>query len=339
MGYNPTHMDWDLIGHSSAVELLTHQMAAGSLRQAYLLCGPEGVGRRTLGLRLAKALLCSVPPQPGMYCGVCQACRQVESGAFTALHVVQAEPGAALKVEQVRALQSALAVTPLGAARHVSLLLRFEEATPGAQNALLKTLEEPNDSSILILTASSPEDVLPTVASRCEVVRLRPLAPEDLLKELQTHQSGEGKTLQLAARLSGGRPGYALRLLREPELMRERNEWADAFFTLLGAGRVERLAFSASATRERERGGARASLKTAFTHWLGLWRDLLLLQSDSDLPLVNADRAAELQRIAARLEAGEAARQIRRLQAAYGRLPNASLTLMLDSLLLGWPRI
>ena len=338
MGYNLAHMNWDLIGHTSAVQLLTRQMASGTLRQAYLLCGPEGVGRRTLGLRLAKALLCSAPPAPGAFCGACQACRQVEREQFSALHVLQAEPGTALKVDQVRALQVALAVTPVGAQRHVSLILRFEEATPGAQNALLKTLEEPNPSSILILTASSPEDVLPTVASRCETLRLRPLAPNDLEKALLELKEGDAQGVALAARLSGGRPGYALRLLREPELMRARDEWTDAFFSLLHASRTERLAFSAASTREKERGGARAALKTAFTHWQTLWRDALLLQSASDLPLVNADRAEDVRKICENLAHGEAVRQIRRLQAASARLPNASLTLMLDALLLGWPQ-
>ncbi|MBN1665743.1 MAG: hypothetical protein JW862_01595, partial [Anaerolineales bacterium] len=66
---------WQMLGHEWAVELLQAQLAAGRIRHAYLITGPQGVGRRTLALRLAQALNCSDPPAPGQFCGQCRACR------------------------------------------------------------------------------------------------------------------------------------------------------------------------------------------------------------------------------------------------------------------------
>ena len=101
------------------------------------------------------------------------------------LSVVQAErEGGILKVEQVRELQQTLSLMPYEAAYRVALLLRFQEANANAQNALLKTLEEAPARVVLLLTADSPESLLPTIASRCEVLRLRPLAVERLESEL-----------------------------------------------------------------------------------------------------------------------------------------------------------
>ncbi len=97
--------------------------------------------------------------------------------------MVQAEQaGGTLKVEQVRELQHSLSLAPYEGRYRVALLLRFEEAHPSAANALLKTLEEPSPQVVLVLTAESAESLLPTIVSRCEVLRLRPLGagrPED----------------------------------------------------------------------------------------------------------------------------------------------------------------
>jgi DNA polymerase III subunit delta' len=197
-------MGWEVAGHAWAEHLLYEHLVRGEVRHAYLLTGPAGVGRRTLALRFTQALNCLQPPAPGEFCGQCRVCRQTAAMQHSDLAVVQAEKeGGTLKVEQVRDLQRSLSLLPYEAHFRVALLLRFEEAHPSAQNALLKTLEEAPQRVILLLTADSAENLLPTIVSRCEVLRLRPMALDHLQTYLET-QGMDAVDARLLAHLSGG---------------------------------------------------------------------------------------------------------------------------------------
>ncbi|MEJ5201447.1 MAG: DNA polymerase III subunit delta', partial [Anaerolineales bacterium] len=204
-------MTWNVLGHEWAAQLLKQHMIRNAVRHAYLFTGPEGVGRRTLALRFAQALNCLYPPVPGDPCGTCQICQQTGRMEMADLSIVQSEPDShTIKIEQVRDLQHTLSLAPYQARYRVAVLLRFEEATAAAQNALLKTLEEPPQKVVLLLTADAAENLLPTIVSRCEVLRLRPLAIEQLAEALQTDWEISNDEARKLAHLANGRPGYAL---------------------------------------------------------------------------------------------------------------------------------
>jgi len=178
-------MNWDMIGHEWAVDLLKEHVIQDRPRHAYLLTGPLGIGRRTLALRLAQAINCPQPYAPGEPCKICRVCTQIERMQHPDLSIIVAEQrGTVLKVEQVREVQRSLSLKPYETRYRVALLLHFEEANPSAANALLKTLEEPGPQVVLILTAESAESLLPTIVSRCEVLRLRPLLIEQVAQAL-----------------------------------------------------------------------------------------------------------------------------------------------------------
>ena len=201
--------NWNLLGHEWAVEMLKQHLSRDSVRHAYLFSGPPGIGRRTLALRFAQALNCPNPVAPGEPCGKCKTCQQIERMQYADLAVIQAEKeGGTLKVEQIRAVRQSLVLKPYQGKYRVALFLRFQEANPNAANALLKTLEEAPAHVILILTADTAEQLLPTVVSRCEVLRLRPLPMDVVETYLKTHGADES-TARLLAHVSGGRPGYA----------------------------------------------------------------------------------------------------------------------------------
>jgi len=326
-------MNWDLIGHEWAVKHLKDHLQNGALRHAYLFTGPQGVGRRTLALRLAQALNC--PETTGEPCGRCRTCSQIDRMQYADLAVIEAETrGGTLKVDQVRELQHSLSLAPYEGRYRVALLLRFEEAHPSAANALLKTLEEPPERVKLLLTAQNTDDLLPTIVSRCEVLRLRPLPLEQVSRALQERFQVEQAQALLLAHLSGGRPGYAIRLLQEPQLLTRRRDWLDEHARLMAANRVERFAFAEVAAKDKE------SLLEMLPAWQSIWRDVMLRAAGSANPLANLDREKQIDALAHELGVTISQRMTTLLERTQLLLSqNANTRLAMEVLMLSLPRI
>lgn len=285
-------MGWEITGHDWAVELLKGHLVNNQVRHAYLISGPSGVGRRTLAIRLAQALNCQTPVAPGEPCLQCRSCTTIERMQHPDLSVVQAEQvGGVLRVDQVRALQRELALAPYEARYRVALLLRFEEAHVSACNALLKTLEEPNPSVVLIITAESTEALLPTVVSRCEVLRLRPVPFEQVAEFLTDRWGVPQEQAKLLSHISGGRIGQSLALYRSDELLQARKDCLDELGRLLSASRVERFAYADAISKDK------AVLREFLSVWLSYWRDVMLRSSGADVPVANLDREVEIERL------------------------------------------
>jgi DNA polymerase-3 subunit delta' len=324
-------MSWDMLGHQWAVELLQGHVARSEVRHAYLFTGPQGVGRRTLAIRLAQALNCQQPSASGVPCLQCRTCQQIARMEHPDLAIVAADQvGGTLKVDQVRELQHSLSLAPYAARYRVAILLRFEEAHISAANALLKTLEEPPQQVVLILTAESAETLLPTIVSRCEVLRLRPLSLQEVGQGLQDRWGIAAEESHLLAHISGGRPGYALRLHQTPELLQQRSAWLDEHSRLLASNRVERFAYVEGLSKDR------GVLSAALQVWSSLWRDVMIQASGASAPIANLDRSEEVGSLAERFGL-DGARQtlaaLNRTQDLLGRNANARLAsevLMLD---------
>jgi DNA polymerase-3 subunit delta' len=325
--------NWDLLGHKWAVDMLRSQVAGGVARHAYLIAGSPGLGRRTLGLRLAQALNCTEPPAPGIPCGKCRDCREMQAMQHPDLNVIQAETeGGTLKVDQVRAIQHMLALKPYQSKYRVALFLRFQEANENAANALLKTLEEAPSYAVLILTADSPEQLLPTIVSRCEVLRLRPL-PLETVEAFLRERGAQAEAARLIAHVSGGRPGYAINLLQDPAALAFRAERLADLHALLPASRVDRFSYAEKLAKDKE------IMRQVVLIWLSYWRDVLLRAGGASAPIANLDRIQEIEALAERLDLPAARRVVSALERALERLAaNVNARLQAEVLLMDWPR-
>ena len=314
--------------------MLQQHVAHQTLRHAYLLTGPAGVGRRTLALRLAQALNCQSPVAPGVPCRTCRVCKQIEAGQNIDLMVIQAESeGGTLKVEQVREVQKFLSMKPYLSPYKTVIFLRFQEANANAQNALLKTLEEAPSYGLLLLTADNAEQLLPTIISRCEILRLRPLLV-NAVEEFLLTQNIEAAQAHLLAHLSGGRPGYALRLAADKKSLDFRVEKLDDLTRMLAAKRRERFNYAEKLVKDKD------SFRQTLLIWLSYWRDVLLKTAHAQAAITNADRAEEIGSLAYQVNLPLARRIIEALEKAIERLEkNVNPRLLAEVLLMDWPKI
>ena len=320
--------------------MLRQHAAHDEIRHAYLFCGPPGLGRRTLALRLAQALNCTKPLAPGVPCGLCRDCKQIDAMQHPDMNVIQAldgdnlpTEGGTLKVDQIREVQRSLSLKPYQAKYRVALFLRFQEANDNAANALLKTLEEAPAHAILLLTADTPEQLLPTIISRCEILRLRPLPIEAVVADL-IYRGVDEERARLLAHISGGRPGYARRLVDDVTLLEKRDERLNDLQTLLPAARVEKFSYADKLSKDKD------AMRQAIIIWLSYWRDVMLRVAGAETPLINVDRNMEIEFLAGRLNLSTARRVVSDLENALEKMDrNVNSRLLAEVLLMDWPKV
>ncbi len=318
----------DVIGHARALAQL-RPAAADRTPGAVLLLGPPGIGKRTLADAFTARLLCQAPAGEDA-CGTCAQCTRVATGNHPDVRVVAREEDRRdIRIEQARELCRWLAFRPLMAGRKVAVIDGAHELNEHGQNALLKTLEEPPGASVLLLLASASALVLPTVRSRCRLVRLDPL-PLDAVTRVLEAQGLVAERARVLAPLAEGCPGRALALDGEAQ-MRARDLVLARLpeLPMLAAGEVSQLALELS----REPPDAALAAAVAW------YRDVLQTALVGDaFPLRNPDAAAAVREAAARSSPTALLRQLEGVCDTIVALErNANRMLALETMLL-WLR-
>lgn len=201
----------DCIGHRRVVAVLARSIARGSLPPSLMFAGPEGVGKRKLALSVAQAVNCTTPRLSGTSedaleidaCGTCPSCQRIARGTHPDVLVV--EPGATgtIKVDQVRDIVDRAAFRPFEGRRRVVIVDDADAMVAQAQNALLKTLEEPPAASSFLLVTARPDSMLATVRSRCPQLRFRPLSIEEVAQALVRASFTDTEARAVAATADG----------------------------------------------------------------------------------------------------------------------------------------
>jgi DNA polymerase-3 subunit delta' len=333
----------EIIGQDRAVDALRAAVRRGGLHHAYLFAGPAGVGKGTVARLLAQAANCE--RADGDACGTCGPCRKIARGVHPDVLVVERErdmaragrwepkggrtPSRDIVVDQVRELvDRRLSLRRFEGRWRFVLIDPADAMNPQAQNAILKTLEEPPPDTTLVLVSSSADGLLPTVRSRCLRLPFAPL-PDALLVERLAAAGRTPEEARLATTLAAGSLGKALAL--DEEAIRERSVAVEEAASLPADDARPWIAFAARHGAKRERAREVCELLLV---WL---RDVLVRASaGGSAPLALADLEGATDAVA-RLGPEVALRRIESVRRALLALRhNASGPLTLERMFVGW---
>jgi DNA polymerase III delta' subunit len=229
-------------GQSTARRLLGRILTGDRLGHAYLLHGPAGVGKAALARDFARALACV--GRTG--CGDCPSCRRFDSGNYADFLTLETDE-AHLKIEEVRGLIQSLSRKPVEGRGKIALITQADRLTPQAQNALLKTLEAPPTGAVLLLTTDSPESLLQTITSRCQLIACRALSREEITAAL-VDEGLDAEGAATAAERAEGSLTRARELAEDDQTLAA----AAAIWEQVRAGRLPRVYAACGEVRDRE---------------------------------------------------------------------------------------
>jgi len=327
------------------VRLLTAALSSGNLPHAFLFTGIEGIGKKTTAMAFAMACNCS-NLQKGYQakrsdaisgtiktecsqiepCGQCRSCKKIISGNHPDIIMLQPS-GAMIKVDQIRALCSKLVLKPYEASTRFAIITDAQKLNPEAGNTLLKTLEEPPDNTVFILTALQAADILPTIVSRCQQIRFNPIPFHSLQTYIENNHGLDAADASVIASMAQGSITQA-ESMAKPVWINKRNWIIEEIETLSSQSVNLCLAFSEALSKNKE------WLFPAFAIMRNWFRDAVVYNHAPE-KIINKDLAVQIKISAEKTTTNALVMKIKAIDKAERKInANSNIRLTLDSLML-----
>lgn len=338
---------WRFCGNRHSVDKLRSAVIRRSPRHAFLLTGVPSLGKRTLANRFAQSLLCERPVD-GNPCFDCGSCRRVMRGSHPDVSVVSLEEqnrqagergskAATLTIETARSISAQAPLRPMNGDWRFVIVDDAERLLPDAQEALLKTIEEPPPFLVLLLVASDREAMLPTIRSRCELFELGAV-PIAEIEAFLLDSDVAADIANAASAFSNGAPGWAIRAAADPLLIEESASIVEQAASWIESTNFERVATALAMSDALSR--QRAETMAVIEATAGLWRDSMLVRSGNSDRIVYRAYSELTDHMAGSYELSEL---LTALSSVWTCLDDVRINvrprLALESMVLTWPKM
>jgi DNA polymerase-3 subunit delta' len=284
-----------IIGQKVLVGSLKRAVNEDLVANGYILCGSRGSGKSTVAEIFAKALNCR-GESGGKPCGSCISCKKMESGNHPNIEIIRPS-GASIKIKQIREVITKVSKKPFESGYKVLIIDDADKMTQEAQDAFLKTLEEPPANTVFVLLVQNQYSLLPTVISRCQVFYLKELSRQQIEDYLLEKYSYDKEQIAFAAASANGIIGRAIEILNNQELQNLRKLQINLVSRLKGAS------FTELSTAASELAESKEDLDRLLDFMLSWHRDMLIVKQGCEKELlVNSDNADIIERQAAGLD-------------------------------------
>ena len=322
---------WNFEGQEHIYRLIQNSMNKTRLNHAYLLLGPEHIGKSTLSLEITKYIHCLDEKKP---CQKCQQCLRVNEKTHPDVVLV------GYTIGEIREIQEQVSLSPFFSSSKTFIIPNAENLTIEASNALLKILEEPPNNVTFIICATDEQYLPTTIVSRCQNLELYPLSAERIHNYLIQYfniLNNEGKEeAKLISKLSKGRLGWAITAFTDTNFLQTRNHDISLFNDIINGDMAERFLLSQQLSNNFNKN--KNSIYTTLETWLDYLRDVMLIKTNSEELIVNIDKEIILNELGNKFELKTIIESIKVIDKASKNLnKNGNPRITLDNLLIQFP--
>lgn len=297
--------DWNILGHNNILNYLENCVKKNLLHHAYIFFGPKHVGKTTTANFFSKMILCSSESAQIIPCGNCINCIQFEKRLhpdFHEIHIDTDEKTKALKknisIDQILELQSSISRYSLYNHHTVIIIHNAETLSDKAKNALLKTLEEPNAKTTIILIFETLKNIPKTIISRCQIVKFYPL-PDKIICDLLIQSGHKKDEAEIISKISYGIPGKAIHFAEDKDSYGEYIIAVKFFIDLIGQPLFKKIQLSKKIIDSREKDHIEniKKIHDIFSIWMLIIRDVILVKNNNSYLINNTFAKTEITEI------------------------------------------